>query len=46
MNETPKYSSRQKRKLDQVDKWKKSVYGSWQNWKSQMCMQGISLKTK
>lgn len=35
INHTRK-NSRQRRKLDQIDKWKKSVYGSWQTG-SQKC---------
>lgn len=46
METKPKLNSRQKRKLNQIAKWKKSIYGSWANWKSQMYMKGISLKTK
>ena len=42
----PRINSRQKRKLQQIDNWANSIYGSWQNWKSQLYMQGKSIKTK
>lgn len=43
---SPRNNSRVKRKIKQIQNWKKSTHVSWQQWKSWMYMQSKSLKTK